>query len=160
AIWKKALTAEQVMDLYDASSDVCQARIRVFNDLNANCESDDQQLGLPGQYVSVEPGGYGFLTDVTGSVFLCDLPDGDYTASIDTTNNGWFTTCPTSLPISIVNGEMTTVQFPLTNENPCAIPDVTIICPTIRRCSEHTWPIYIYVCNDYAATGSFTDGYV
>jgi uncharacterized repeat protein (TIGR01451 family) len=159
-IWKTALSIQEVSDLYSASSSSCQARIRVYNDLNANCASDDQQLGLPGQLVTVEPGGYGFLTDITGHVFLCDLPDGDYVATIDTANSGWFTSCPTSQAISIVNGEMSTVEFALTSDNPCAIPNVTITSPTIRRCSEHTWPIYVFICNDYTATGNFTDGYV
>jgi uncharacterized repeat protein (TIGR01451 family) len=160
AIWKKALSVQEVSDMYAASPNTCQARIRVYNDLNANCASDDQQLGLPGQLVTVEPGGYGFLTDITGSVFLCDLPDGDYVATIDTTNSGWYTSCPTTQAISIVNGEMSTAEFALTSDSPCAIPDVTITCPHIRRCSEHTWPIYVYVCNDYTASGNFTDGYV
>jgi len=160
AIWKTALTSQQVTDLYNASNNICQATIRVFNDLNANCISDDQQLGLPGQFISVEPGGYGFLTDITGSVFLCDLPDGEYVATIDTINSGWSTNCPASQAISIVNGEMSIVEFGLISDEPCGIPNVTIISPTIRRCSEHTWPIYIYVCNDYMATGGYNDGNV
>jgi uncharacterized repeat protein (TIGR01451 family) len=160
AIWKTALTSQQVSDLYNASNNICQATIRVFNDINANCASDDQQLGLPGQFISVEPGGYGFLTDITGSVFLCGLPDGDYVATIDTTNSGWITNCPASQAISIVNGEMSPVEFALISDDPCGIPNVTIISPTIRRCSEHTWPIYIHVCNDYMATGGYNDGNV
>ena len=160
AIWKKALSAQEVSDLFTASSNICQARILVYNDLNANCDSDDQQLGLPGQFISVEPGGYGFLTDIMGSVYLCDLPDGDYVATIDTTNSGWITNCPASQAISIVNGEMSPVEFALISDDPCGIPNVTIISPTIRRCSEHTWPIYIHVCNDYMATGGYNDGNV
>ncbi|MFM7105660.1 MAG: LamG domain-containing protein, partial [Flavobacteriales bacterium] len=125
AIWNTALTAQQVSDLYNASNDVCQATARVFNDLNANCADDDQQLGLPGQIVSVEPGGYAFLTDVMGEVFLCDLPDGDYIISIDTANSSWSTTCSVSQSISIINGAMTPVNFSLTNDNPCPVPDIT-----------------------------------
>jgi uncharacterized repeat protein (TIGR01451 family) len=160
AIWKTNLSAEQVNDLYNASNNVCQARVRVYNDLNTNCIDDDQQLGLPGQVVAVNPGGYAFMTDVMGDVYLCDLQDGEYTVTIDTVNSNWETSCSTSQTVIINNGASELIEFAITNDNPCPLPDVTIVCPTIRRCSEHTWPIHVFICNDYQATGNFIDGYV
>ena len=103
------------------------------------------------------------MTEPSGVFFIDseNLPDGSYTATVNTDNTNWESNCFSSIDFSISNGVITgQSELPLINTNPCPSPDVSITCPTIRRCSEHTWPIYVYACNDNLGTGILENAYV
>jgi uncharacterized repeat protein (TIGR01451 family) len=157
-IWSRALSDEEITALYVASN--CQPAAHIYNDYYQTCSNT--QIGVGGAIMQINPGNYVAVSDYFGDIFLCNLglPDGTYTASIDPASFGWETNCSIEQVFNVVNGAITEApEFLVFNEDACPSPDITIVCPTIRRCSEHTWPITIQACNNPTATGPLVGAY-
>jgi uncharacterized repeat protein (TIGR01451 family) len=135
---------------------------RVFKDFNQNCAFDTDELVFDNVSVLIEPSGVVLSTNILGEITNCDiqLPDGTYTLHAQSSIADWDLTCQSIDTIQIVNGEiLNPVFFGYYSEVSCPSPDITITCPTIRRCSEHVWPIYVYACNENNASGVLENAY-
>lgn len=136
---------------------------QVFNDLDADCSFNELTSVVPNALVSIEPGGIVAMCDDNGVLNLVgenSLPDGNYTATVNVENTSWEANCFSSIDFSMSNGVISgQSDFPLTNTNPCPSPNITITCPTMRRCSENAWPIYVQACNTYNGTGILENAY-
>jgi uncharacterized repeat protein (TIGR01451 family) len=138
----------------------CQPIAHVYNDYNENCENT--QVGVPGVVMQITPGNYVATSNYFGDFYLCEinLPDGTYTATINPESMGWVSGCGIEQTFEVMNGEVVSeAEFFIYNENPCPLPNVSIVCPTMRRCSENTWPIYLSTCNGYSASGVLESAY-
>ena len=138
----------------------CQPLAQVYNDYNQTCENT--QVGVSGVVMEINPGNYVSTSNYFGAFYLCelDLPDGQYTATINPESMGWVSGCGIDQTFEVMNGEVVSEgEFFIYNENPCPLPNVSIVCPTMRRCSENTWPIYLSTCNSYSASGVLESAY-
>ncbi len=164
-IWDRALTEAEVLSLYGDPNDFCSPSMRIFPDYNQNCLRDQ---GEGSAYISqiplvIEPEEIYVLTDNVGEVYLCglNLADGPHQVSISTDNSPWTTECPETIDFNVQNGIIQSMpEFGLYSTSPCPQPDVSIFCPTIRRCSEHSWPIYVNACNLPSGTDVIQEAYV
>jgi hypothetical protein len=135
-----------------------QTNIFVYQDTNVNCQNDNE-IGLQGIQISIQPGNYIATSSASGIASFDSLPDGIYTATIDTTNLNWSTSCPGSQTFSIQNGTADCMSFGLTNNNPCTDPEVSIYAPFLRRCLPNQ-NVYVTACNQTTATGALNASYV
>jgi uncharacterized repeat protein (TIGR01451 family) len=158
-IWNRALTDQEISSLYVTSD--CQPSAHVYNDYGQTCANTN--LGVGGVIMQIQPGNYVVQSDLNGDFYLCDLnlEDGNYVASINPAEFGWESNCPVTQAFQVLNGAIDSQPtFLVFSDEACPSPDVSIVCPTMRRCSEHTWPIYVQACNDDLATGVLEDAYV
>jgi uncharacterized repeat protein (TIGR01451 family) len=132
--------------------------VTTFNDIDQNC-SQNAEPGIEGILVSIQPGNYIATTNSSGFASFDSLPDGNYTATVDTTNLNWSVTCPISQNFTIQNGTADCMSFGLTNNNPCTDPDVSIYAPFLRRCLPNQ-NVYVTACNQTTATGALNASYV
>jgi uncharacterized repeat protein (TIGR01451 family) len=135
---------------------------RVCKDFNQNCTFDSDELSFENVSIWIEPAGILLNTNIIGEITNCDiqLPDGTYTLQAQSSVADWEITCQNLDTIQILNGEiLNPAVFTYYSDLECPSPDITITCPTIRRCSEHTWPIYVYACNEDNATGILENAY-
>jgi uncharacterized repeat protein (TIGR01451 family) len=132
--------------------------LSIYNDVNQNCISDNE-IGIEGIEVILNPGNYVAVSNSSGYVIFNNVPDGNYTALIDTTNLNWSTSCSISQTLSIQNGVADCIGFGLTNNNPCTDPDVSIYAPFLRRCLPNQ-KVYVSACNQTTATGVLNASYV
>jgi uncharacterized repeat protein (TIGR01451 family) len=149
--------------LWSFDADCGNIAAKITHDVNTNCLDDPNELRLEGFPIIMNPGNLVLTTNVIGEVDLCGLniPDGTYTLTIDGTFDNWEASCTADASILIQNGSVVSpASFYYFNTNPCPSPDISITCPTIRRCSEHTWPVYVYACNDNLGTGILENAYV
>jgi uncharacterized repeat protein (TIGR01451 family) len=154
AVYNRVLSSEEVQHLYYSSGTV----LKVFNDLNQNCNYESGEIGVGGVTVEIQPINQYFQTDNSGAIYLDALPNGTYTLVLNAGEN-WYSNCSSSFTIE-VSDSTEFIFLPITSTNPCPSPDVSITCPTMRRCSEHPWPIYVYACNDNLGTGVLENAYV
>jgi uncharacterized repeat protein (TIGR01451 family) len=158
-VWNRALSQEEIAGIYQNA--ICAPIGHVYNDFNQNCTN--LGVGVSNVLMEINPGGILTISDNLGDFYLCDteLSDGVYTASINAESMGWQSACSNSYEFTITNGIITDIsEFGIYNEGSCANPSVTIIASTIRRCSEHTWPINLQVCNSNSATGILDSSFV
>ena len=134
------------------------ASILVYNDINQDC-SATAEIGLSGVNVSIEPGNYIATTDTFGIAAFTYLPNGNYTATIDTTNLNWSPTCGVTQTFQVVNGEADCVGFGMLNDNPCTDPDVSIYAPFLRPCLPNQM-LYVQACNQVTGTNVLSASYV
>ena len=153
-IWNRALTDCEIRNLYLSGS----PSVSIFNDIDQNC-SQNAETGVEGVSVSLQPGNYIATSNTNGVASFPTIPDGVYTATIDTTNLNWSTSCPISQTLSIQNGVADCIGFGLTNNNPCTDPDVSIYAPFLRRCLSNQ-KVYVSACNQTTATGVLNASYV
>jgi uncharacterized repeat protein (TIGR01451 family) len=132
--------------------------LSIYNDVNQNCVSDNE-FGIEGIEVVLNPGNYVAVSNSSGFAIFNNIPDGNYTALIDTTNLNWSTSCLVSQTLSIQNGVADCIGFGLTNNNPCTDPDVSIYAPFLRPCLPNQM-IYVSACNQTTATGVLNASYV
>jgi uncharacterized repeat protein (TIGR01451 family) len=132
--------------------------VSTFNDADQNC-SQNAEAGVEGILVSIQPGNYIASSNAGGIASFDSLPDGSYTATVDTTNLNWSATCPISQNFTIQNGTAECISFGLTNNNPCTDPDVSIFAPFLRRCLSNQI-VYVTACNQSTATGVLSASYV
>jgi uncharacterized repeat protein (TIGR01451 family) len=164
-IWNRALSEVEIAELYAGGIGFCDPSIRIFPDYNQNCSLDQGEYS---SYISqiplvIEPEEIYVLTDNVGEVYLCglNLADGPHQVSISTDNSPWTTECPETIDFNVQNGIIQSMpEFGLYSTSPCPQPDVSIFCPTIRRCSEHSWPIYVNACNLPSGTDVIQEAYV
>jgi len=132
---------------------------KVYNDLNQSCIQDSTEIGIRGFSVLINPGSYISQTTGTGYYFLETLPLGTYTATIDTTNHLWLSSCPVTQSFSVTDTNVITEapSFGLYSTQPCSDPDISIIAPILRRCM--TGLIYLKAENKATATGLLDTAY-
>jgi uncharacterized repeat protein (TIGR01451 family) len=138
----------------------CAPIAHVYNDFNQNCENT--QVGVSGVLMQINPGNFVTTSNYFGDFYLCeiDLPDGQYAATINPESMGWVSGCGIEQTFEVMNGEVISeAEFFIYNENPCPLPNISIVCPTMRLCSENTWPIYLSACNNYSASGALESAY-
>tara|TARA_B100000508_G_scaffold137355_2_gene131765 strand:- start:66500 stop:69556 length:3057 start_codon:yes stop_codon:yes gene_type:complete len=131
-----------------------------FNDVNENCIIETTEPGLSGFPLQISPGGFIAEVDTLGVWFLDSLPIGTYTATIDTTNLNWFSTCPISQSFTVTDPQAYTLgpDFGMVNNNPCSSPVISIYSPFLRRCFSDQ-VVYVQACNDITATGALNGAY-
>jgi uncharacterized repeat protein (TIGR01451 family) len=134
------------------------ASVLVFNDMNQDCVATDE-IGISGVNVTVQPGNYIATTDTFGVAAFTYLPNGNYTATIDTTNLNWSPTCGITQSFQVVNGEADCIGIGMLNDNPCTDPDVSIYAPFLRPCLPNQM-IFVQACNQATATGILNASYV
>jgi uncharacterized repeat protein (TIGR01451 family) len=132
--------------------------VTTFNDIDQNC-SQNAEPGIEGILVSIQPGNYIAISNAGGIASFDSLPDGSYTATVDTTNLNWSATCPISQNFTIQNGMADCMSFGLTNNNPCTDPEVSIYAPFLRRCLPNQ-NVFVSACNQTTATGVLNASYV
>ncbi|MFN5295407.1 MAG: CARDB domain-containing protein [Flavobacteriales bacterium] len=130
----------------------------VFNDINQDCIFQAGEVGVPGVTLEIQPMNQVFQTDNSGTVYLDSLASGEYTIVLNTGDN-WSENCSSLLTFEI-SGSPEFIFVPIVSTNPCPSPNITITCPTMRRCSENAWPIYVYACNDNLGTGILENAYL
>jgi uncharacterized repeat protein (TIGR01451 family) len=138
----------------------CQGVVaKAYNDINSNCTPDANELGVGGLTVTLNPGNYTGVTNTYGGICFNILPDGIYTATIDTTNIIWSTSCPTVQTFSVVNGAQSNLaMFGMTPTNPCSLPEVSIFSSFLRPCFSDV--VFVSVSNDLSATATINNSYV
>ena len=144
----------------DTSSNYLCASVsfHVFNDPTQQCYWG---AGIEGVTITIQPGNYVSTTDQNGFATVANLPDGNYTAIVDTTSLNWASNCPTIIVFNVINGYEPTDSnyFYLFNTNPCTDPDVSIFAPLLRRCFSNQ-KVYVTACNQTTATGALNASYV
>jgi len=130
-----------------------------YYDLNQNCVKDGSETGIPNHLGIIQPGNHCVQTDSFGNWSIKDLPDGNYTITIDTSRS-WSTTCPVSQAFTIFAAGPSTTVVPLgiSSKANSTDGDISIIMPIIRPCTNQN--IYVTVCNSLAATNSIDTGMV
>lgn len=132
----------------------------VYNDVNQNCLRSSGELGVSGFMVTVSPLDIVTLSDSIGTVYIDSLPDGVYTATIDTTNLNWQINCSPSQTFTILNNRLLgPVQFALFPSNPCSSPNVSIVASRLRPCLNDQ-NVHVLACNEVTATGILNSPYV
>lgn len=126
---------------------------QVYLDLNKNCIQEAFEYGIPSLPLIVNPGNYVVQTNPLG-YWGIELPQGNYTISIDTSKL-WTTNCMIPQSFTVLNNDSSTILpfLGLTAKYPCPSPDVSIHMPIIRSCFPDQ-VIYIQACNTYRATGT------
>jgi uncharacterized repeat protein (TIGR01451 family) len=133
----------------------------VFLDNNSNCSIDFFESGQQNYNIAIEPGGYIATTGPGGFWYIDELTNGNYTATIDTTNLNWLPTCPITQSFTVTNPNVFTAgpDFGLISTNPCSDPSVSIYAPFLRPCLPNQM-IYVQACNQTTATGILNASYV
>jgi uncharacterized repeat protein (TIGR01451 family) len=153
-IWNRALTDCEIRNLYQAGA----PSVSIFNDIDQNC-AQNAETGVEGVSVSLQPGNLISVSNTNGLASFPSLPDGTYTATIDTTNLNWSASCPVTQTFTVQNGVADCIGFGLVNDNPCTDPDVSIYAPFLRRCLSNQ-KVYVSACNQNTATGVLNASYV
>ena len=133
----------------------------VWLDVNANCAKEGiETIMIDGVNITIQPGNY-ICQTINGIWSIDSLPIGTYTATIDTTNLNWITTCPISQTFTVTNANAFTdgPNFGMLSTNPCSSPEITILAPTLTRCFSNQI-VYVQACNDNAATTPLDSSFV
>ncbi|MBL4755903.1 MAG: T9SS type A sorting domain-containing protein [Flavobacteriales bacterium] len=143
-------------------SKINQSRVNgfVFSDFNINCVPENNETGLGGRRLTINPGNLIVQTNLSGYWFLDTLPPGTYTLTADTSGN-WQRTCPLSQTFSVTgpNGFTQAPSFGFVSTEPCAKPDVSVNMPFMRPCFSNQ-NVYVQACNEIIATGVLDSAYV
>jgi uncharacterized repeat protein (TIGR01451 family) len=133
----------------------------VYHDFNTNCQQNNLEIGVEGIEVLIQPGNFVAQTNALGMWFIDSLPDGNYTATVDTTNLNWIPTCPITQSFTIDNAANISngPDFGLINTNPCSDPDVSIYAPNLRRCFT-SQTVFVSIYNQPSATGILNASFV
>jgi uncharacterized repeat protein (TIGR01451 family) len=157
-VWKRALDAGEVEALYNGTN----SSIGAYRATDSDCYINDNEIPIPEVQFSIEPGSYVSTSGVLG-LFSDNftLPDGSYSASIISPTSEWLPQCDSTIFFNVNNGLVDgCLAFQLYNISPCASPEISITCPTLRLCSQNAWPIYVSACNRYGGTGVLENAYV
>ncbi len=152
---------------YVASQDVFLLKLKqngvigyIYNDISHDCHMDDNENGLYGFRIMIQPGNHCAQTNDAGAWEIDSLPPGNYTATCDNTGQ-WQNSCgnddhPFTVTDtdSVCNGP----NIGCENPHPCSDPDISIMALTLRKCvGDQT--VYVTACNDNNATGSLDNAY-
>jgi uncharacterized repeat protein (TIGR01451 family) len=132
--------------------------ISVFNDVNQNCILLNEP-GIAAIPVIIQPGNLITNSNSIGIASFLNLPNGTYTAFIDTVNLNWSPTCVNSQTFQVNNGTNACISFGMVNHNPCSSPEISILAPTLRRCFSNQI-IYVSACNNATATSALNSSFV
>ena len=130
----------------------------IFKDNNANCINENE-IGIRGMKVVVNPGNYVTETDSLGNWAINYLPVGTYSYQLDTTNYPLIT-CSSfgTIDVSNVNDFYNAGEIGIYNTN-CPNLDVSIYAPTLRRCFSNQM-IYVQACNHLPTSEILNASYV
>jgi uncharacterized repeat protein (TIGR01451 family) len=133
---------------------------RVFNDLNQNCSADTLEAGVEDMPIIIQPGNIVAMTNHLGIWYVDNLPAGNYTFHLDTTNSLWNPTCSAYGTFSITDPTIFNFapDLGLFNEVPCPQPEVSIFAPFLRRCLANT--IYVAASNGASTSTNLSMSYV
>jgi uncharacterized repeat protein (TIGR01451 family) len=147
-------------DIYVLKMSQKQIRGKVFLDASGDCIEDSGEYGLSGRLAEITPGNIIVQTDVNGYWFLDSLPAGTYNIDYDTSGN-WMATCSPSSSFTISGSEFfySVPSFGLKSGDPCAIPNVSIMIPTLRPCFTGQ-KIFVTVKNLETSTGLLVNSFV
>lgn len=132
----------------------------VFNDFDNDCTIDTNELGGGARLVTINPGGITVLTANNGYWGIDSLPNGSYTATVDT-SGVWKSNCVITQSFTVVHPDSTVNVDPIgmTPDYPCTEPDVSIHAPFLRR-GFSDQRVYVNVCNQLSALNYIDNGYV
>ena len=132
---------------------------RVYGDFNQDCIKY-LETGLGHRYITIQPNNIIAQLDQYGVWHLDSLPAGNYTVIADT-SGGWQSTCSATRSFTVVYSDSITVvpSIGLVNTHSCAVPDISIMMPTMIRCFPNQ-KVYVQVCNYQVDTGAIDNAYV
>ena len=132
----------------------------VFHDVNQNGIQDENEPGMPGQIITIEPGNVVAMTDSLGMWTDNYIPAGTYTASIYEPDN-WAVSTATSHVFFFNDTTQTTrvSSFGLYSTSPCPAPEITINAPELVQCLSGQL-IYVTAKNNIMGTAAILDAYV
>jgi hypothetical protein len=132
----------------------------VFHDVNQNGVQDDNEYGLPGRLISIQPGNIIAMTDSTGIWTDDYVPAGTYTAAVYVPEN-WELSTSQEQSFFFMDTTVTTrvPSFGMYSTEPCPKAEVTITAPELIRCFPEQ-KVYITAKNNITATGALTGSYV
>jgi len=130
-----------------------------FIDFNQNCIDEDNEIGIAGRTVTINPGNITATTSNNGVWGIKSLPIGSYTATIDSSPY-WLPTCPTTLNFFVpsVVFPSTASSFGFLATTPCPAPDISIYPATLRPGFSNK--VYIHACNEQTGVASIDSAYV
>jgi uncharacterized repeat protein (TIGR01451 family) len=130
----------------------------IYKDFNANCVNDNE-FGLGGIKVIVNPGNYVLTTNSTGYWKINELPIGVYSFQIDTTVYP-MVLCDSFSTINVLNTNdfYSAPDIGIYNLT-CPNLDISINAPTLRRCFSNQI-VYIQTCNNFPSTEALLNSYV
>lgn len=132
---------------------------RLFYDINENCQQDAYEIGLANRMAVIEPAGISIITNSSGFWWVDSLPVGNYTMTVDTTNN-WISTCQSAQSFSVLDSGITVAPcFGLKSTVQCSAPNVSIVAPILRPCFTNQ-NIYVRAMNEFDATNILYNPYV
>lgn len=118
----------------------------IWNDSNYDCATyDTEEYPLSFWSIQATNGAntyYGY-SNPSGDYNIF-LPEGSYTVN-SIINNPLFAACATDQIINIVEGEITTADFPMEPTLLCPLVSANISTPLLRRCFDNTYSVS--VCN-------------
>jgi len=134
---------------------------RVYLDINSNCEKENNEIGVDGINLILNPGNRIVNTNNSGFWFVDSLETGNYSITVDTTNLNWNPTCPPIQSFTISNSNVSSPgpNFGINYTNPCPDVDISIYAPTLRRCFSNQ-KIYVSANNMNTATGILYSSFV
>jgi uncharacterized repeat protein (TIGR01451 family) len=132
----------------------------VYNDANANCTKEPDEIGLANRTAVIDPGNIVVETGVGGEWYASPLPAGTYTITYDTSGY-WAPTCSSTATFSVPASASVVLadSIGMKSTLPCAMPDVYVSTSLLRRCFTNN-AVYIRACNLPLATDSLYNGYV
>ncbi|MFT6718757.1 MAG: putative repeat protein (TIGR01451 family), partial [Sphingobacteriales bacterium] len=109
--------------------------VGVLQDNQGNC---DAGIGVEGIGVQIEPGSIQGVTNSAGVVWLLDLPDGNYTATLDTVNNPFVANCGYEINFAVQGNKIqgTTPKFYVAELIACPKPIIGIKNVRARSCDK------------------------
>ena len=129
---------------------------QIHVDDDQDCVMDDGEQRLNGKIAVIQPGDLVVTTGPNGMWTVQDLPPGEYT--ITSIPAGPFgISCGTSQTFLVTDPDSLTIAPPIgwVINDYCALPDVQIAAPIIRRCFSNN--VTVAVCNQANATGVLGD---
>ncbi len=129
----------------------------VFNDLDEDCLKGINENGLINWKLKFEGDSATFYrntkADGTYNIFL---PAGQYEASLVLPENGLWNTCLPTIPLSVIENEIGTLDFPAKALYDCPAMTVDLSTPFLRRCFQSSY--ILFYCNEGTVTAE--DAYV
>jgi uncharacterized repeat protein (TIGR01451 family) len=132
----------------------------VFNDFNNDCTADTNELGGGSRLITINPGGITVLTSNNGYWGVDSLPNGSYTATVDTSGL-WKSNCVITQAFTVVHPDsiVTVAPIGMTPSYSCSTPDVSIHAPFLRRGFSNQ-RVYVEACNHISGLDFIDNGYV
>jgi len=132
----------------------------VFNDFDNDCVADTNELGGGARLITINPGGITVLTNNSGYWGVDSLPNGSYTATVDTTGV-WKSNCVVTQSFTVVHPDsfVNVAAIGMTPAYSCSTPNVSIHAPFLRRGFSNQ-RVYIEACNYLSALDFIDNGYV